>query len=223
MSDEDFQAQAAPVRIPISAVRLVHPIKDPKTGSIRDVIIEKLARSKVKWDRHTGYRTWRRFIPGLNITIPWPPREAVERKDTDADTPRAEVVAQTFIPTLLQPPMPEALIDELRNRYSRFRTRHEPLYVARKEREEELKREEKLSVATMRTPVQEYNSQQRALRRARGQPQLTDEMLKRIGEVIAKNKAAALSAAGAEEVASAIDPSAPPRRSGLDTQPLPPR
>lgn len=223
MSDEDFQVQAAPVRIPISAVRLVHPIKDPKTGAIRDVVIDKLARSKVKWDRHTGYRTWRRFIPGLNITIPWPPRETIERKDTDADTPHANVVEETFIPTLLRPPMPEALVDELRNRYSRFRTRHESIYVAKKEREEELKREKKLSVATMHTPVQEFNRQQRALRKARGQPQLTDEMLERIGEVIANNKAAALSAAGAEEVAPAIDPSIPSSSSGPEAQPLPHR
>ena len=204
------------MRIPISAVRLVHPIKDPKTGVVKDVIIDKLARSKVKWDRHTGHRVWRRFIPGLNITIPWPARDRPERKDQPADTPQVDVSLQSFIPTLLRPPVPDSLIDELRNKFSRFRTRHEAWYVAKKERAEELKHERRASVDTMRTPVEEFNRQQRLLRKARGQPVLSDEMLVKIGEVIAKNKASALSAAGATQVSSIVDPSiprGPPRES----------
>lgn len=41
----------------------------------------------------------------------------------------------------------------------------------------------------MLQPVQEYNRKLRELRRERGQPVLTDEMLEKIGRVIAKNQA----------------------------------
>jgi large subunit ribosomal protein L24 len=39
----------------------------------------------------------------------------------------------------------------------------------------------------MVTPVQEFNRMQREIRRARGQPVLTEEMLAKIGEVMARN------------------------------------
>ncbi|GKT57083.1 KOW domain-containing protein domain-containing protein [Colletotrichum tofieldiae] len=183
------------MNIPISAIRLVHPIVDPATGVARDVVVRQLARGPVKWSRHTGWRAWTRYIPGANIAIPWPERETPVREDQPDDTKRTDVEEATFVPTLLSPPMPESVIDELRNKYSRFRTRHEDDYILRKEAEEAEKKAFKKAsadaLASMRTPLQELNRQQREARRARGEPELTTDMLQRIGEIIARNKTAA--------------------------------
>jgi large subunit ribosomal protein L24 len=193
---------SAAYRLPISAVRLVHPLKDPETGAVRDVIIRQLARSRVLWDRHTGYRAWRRYVPGLNVTIPWPERDNPERRDQLGDTPRAAVEERTFVPTLLRPPMPGGVIDELRNRYSRFRTRHEDWYVAKKEAEAAAKKASKEVPDSMLTPIDELRRLRLAEKRARPEPELSDEMLEKIGQVIARNKAAALNAAGLSEILS---------------------
>ncbi|KAK6226058.1 KOW domain-containing protein [Colletotrichum tabaci] len=187
--------QNTSVNIPISAIRLVHPIVDPETGIARDVVVRQLARGPVKWSRNTGWRAWTRYIPGANIAIPWPEREIPVREDQPGDTTRVDVEQFTFVPTLLSPPMPASVIDELRNKYSRFRTRHEDDYILRKEAEEAekkaLKKASADALASMRTPIQEFNRQQREARRARGEPELTTDMLQRIGEIIARNKAAA--------------------------------
>ncbi|KAK3387651.1 hypothetical protein B0H63DRAFT_470611 [Podospora didyma] len=176
--------------IPISAVRLVHPLRDPTTKKIRDVIIKELKPDRIYHDRPTRKKTWYRVIPGLNTRIPWPRAEPKVYKDYPGDTLRIAVEERTFVPTLLRPPMPETVIDELRNRYSIFRTRHTSEYIAQKEAEEAEKIARKKSINTMLSPVQELNRQQREIRRARGQPELTEEMLEKIGQVILKNKLA---------------------------------
>ncbi|KAK3946391.1 hypothetical protein QBC46DRAFT_5072 [Diplogelasinospora grovesii] len=182
--------------IPISSVRLVHPLPDPKTGKVRDVIIRELKPVRITHDRPTRKVHFSRLVPGLNAKIPWPKNAPKVHEDHDADTLRIDVEERTFVPTLLRPPMPEAVIDELRNRYSIFRTRHTPEYIAQKEAEEAEKKALKAKNAGLLTPIQEFNRQQRALRRERGQPVLTEEMLQKIGEVIAKNKQRQQAAAG---------------------------
>lgn len=178
---------AVPLRIPISAVRLVHPIKDEETGITKDVIIKELKPIRIMPDRPTRTVTWSRMVPGLNITIPWPRVEKPKLEDNACDTLRIDVEERTFIPTLLSPPMPADVINELRNQYSKFRTRHTEEYIAKKAAEEEEKRAKREQVKEMLTPVQEFNRKQREIRRARGQPVLTEEMLAKIGEVMAKN------------------------------------
>lgn len=199
-----------PANIPISAIRLVHPLEDPETGVTRDVVVRSLSRGKVTWHRHASYRVWTRYITGLNVAIPWPEREAKVREDQADDTRRADVETPTFMPTLLRPPMPEAVIDELRNRYSKFRTRHEHAFVERKEAEEALRRDARKLQRDMLTPLQEFNRQERDLRRARGAPVLSDDMLAKIGQVIARNKADALAGAGLSEVPPATTTTATP-------------
>ncbi|EEY19159.1 KOW motif domain-containing protein [Verticillium alfalfae VaMs.102] len=163
---------AATGTLPISAIRLVHPLTDPVTGITRDVIVRSLTAGPVKRHRATGWKAWTRYITGLNVAVPWP-----------------------------EPcPLPDTLIDELRNKYSKFRTRHEVEYVQRKEAEASEKKAGRVTAASMLTPLQEFNRQQRDARRARGQPMLTEEMLEKVGQVIARNKAVALSAAGVSEV-----------------------
>jgi large subunit ribosomal protein L24 len=196
------RTQLIPFQIPISAVRLVHPVANPETGAVRDVIIKQLARSRVVWDRATGFRSWSRYVPGMNVTIPWPERTKPTFEAQPDDTLRMEVEEQTFIPTLLNPPMPETVIDELRNKYSKFRIRHEEWYVQKKEAEQQEKILHRKTIEEMKTPLQEFNRQRREIRRAQGQPGLSDEMLEKIGQVIAKNKRASLDAAGITAVPS---------------------
>ncbi|KAI0479258.1 hypothetical protein GGR56DRAFT_370330 [Xylariaceae sp. FL0804] len=177
--------------LPISAVRLVHPLRDPDTGLARDVIVNQLVPRDYVRDRVSGERRWQRVVPGLNVSIPWPARDDDSETVPEhhgVDTPRIEVEARTFVPTLLRPPAPLPVLDELRNRYSRFRTRHEPEYVARVEAEEAAARARAASVATMRTPLQEFHRAERESRKKKGKPRLTLEMLERIGEVMARNR-----------------------------------
>ena len=189
-----------PTTIPLSAVRLVHPLRDEETGVTRDVVIQKLKPTRISYDRPTRKLSWIRVVPGLNVEIPWPKTDEPEKKDYDCDTLRIDVEEKTFVPTLLRPPVPESVINELRNQYSKFRTRHTEEYIAEKEAEEALKQARKDSVETMITPLQELNRQQRDARRARGQPELTDEMLERIGEVMARNHKRTLHAIGVSDI-----------------------
>ncbi|KAK4167344.1 hypothetical protein QBC43DRAFT_311607 [Cladorrhinum sp. PSN259] len=185
---EQLPVEQVSSSVPISAVRLVHPIQDPKTGLFKDAIIRELKPIEIDHDRPTRTTTWERLVPGLNVKIPWPPKTDPVYEDHEIDTLRIEVEERTFVPTLLRPPVPEAVIDELRNRYSKFRTRHTPEYVAKIAQQEADKKARKKSVDSMLLPLQEYNRKLREVRRERGQPVLTDEMLEKIGAVIGKNQ-----------------------------------
>lgn len=206
-----------PIHLPISAIRLVHPLTDPETGNTRDVIVQSLRRGEVKWHRQSSSRMWTRYITGLNVAVPWPEQEPTVYEDTPADTRRANVEAPTFVPTLLGPPMPAAVLDELRNRYSKFRTRHDQAFVARKVEEEARRLESRRLTAEMLTPIQEFNKQERDIRRARGTPVLSKDMLSRIGEVIARNKAESLANAGLSE-----EPAAKPTATATTDASTPP-
>lgn len=198
--------------VPISAVRLVHPLKNPETGLVRDVIIRELKPIGIKHDRPTRKVFFARMIPGLNVRIPWPKVKPVEHEDHLVDTLRLDVEERTFVPTLLRPPMPESVVDELRNRYSKFRTRHTPEYVAKIEAQEAEKKARRKGARAdeMLLPVQEYNRKMREMRRERGKPELSEEMLEKIGEVVAKNKlvrqqGAAQAAESVETVRKAVE------------------
>ncbi|CAK7209331.1 hypothetical protein SBRCBS47491_000407 [Sporothrix bragantina] len=199
--------------IPIDAIRLVHPLTDPETGRTRDVIIRELRPTAFYRDRPTRRLGFARVVPGLNVRIPWPRTAPIEHEDQESDTLRIHAEQVTFVPTLLRPPAPEAVLDELRNQYSRFRTRHTPEYIAAKEAEEAAKKEARkygpalvkgtqpgVSPPSMRTPLEEFHIQQKALRRERGQPELSDDMLEKIGRLMAQSKFSALENAGMSEV-----------------------
>ncbi|KAI9054195.1 hypothetical protein LZ554_001366 [Drepanopeziza brunnea f. sp. 'monogermtubi'] len=185
--------------ISLKSVRLVHPLPDPETGVVRDVIIKKLVSKYCSIpNQRKGY--WIRIIPGLNIKVPFPKTAPKEHVDCEGDTLPQDVDAKTFVPSLLTPPMPGSVIDELRNKYSVFRTRHEPEYIARKEREEEEKEARKKLVKKMRTPLNEANRKARKERKKLGKGTLTPEMLEKIGQVIASKRNLALEGAGMEKV-----------------------
>jgi large subunit ribosomal protein L24 len=190
-----------PIRL--DKIRLVFPLTNPETGITADVIVKKVVNGKMWADKHLGIKKWTRYIPGLNIKIPWPKLEPIEHKDHPMDTLRLDVETRSFVPTLLTPPMPATVINELRNKYSIFRTRHDPEYIAAKMEEDRQAEEKKNQSEEMRTPLKEINRKERKLRKAKGKGKLTDEMLEKIGEVIFKKRQLAMDAAGVSKVGTA--------------------
>lgn len=192
--------------IALNKVRLVFPLTDPETGVTRDVIVKKLVNGKMWFDHHTGKQKWSRIIPGLDIKVPWPKVEPKEHKDYEVDTLRMDVETKTFVPTLLRPPMPSSVIDELRNKFSVFRTRHDPEYIAEKMKEDEAKEAKKKLSEEMRTPLKEINRKLRKMRKQKGKGELTMEMLEKLGQIIANKRELALCAAGMSKVGKAPEP-----------------
>ncbi|KUJ12017.1 uncharacterized protein LY89DRAFT_593978 [Mollisia scopiformis] len=187
--------------VPLASVRLVYPLSDPETGVTRDVIIKKLKNGPIFHDRHLNKTKWSRIVPGLNIVIPWPKTPPKEHKDGPNDTLRIDVEQQTYVPSLLRPPMPGSVIDELRNKFSKFRTRHDPEYIEAKLAEDRAVEEKKKQAAEMRTPLKEINRRERKLRKAKGKGKLSTEMLERIGHIIAKKRGLTMGVVGAPKEA----------------------
>lgn len=115
-----------------------------------------------------------------------------------------DVEAKTFVPSLLTPPMPRSVIDELRNRYSIFRTRHDPEYLEKKQKEEDEKLEKKKLAKKMRTPLNEANRKARKERKKLGKGKLTPDMLEKIGQVIAGRKNLVIDADVPKETAEPV-------------------
>lgn len=182
--------------IPLPYLCLVHALTNPETGQKRDVIVKKVVLRHAWSDRHLGTHRSFRMIPGLDVEVPWPRKERKEPVENGCDTPRMEVETKTWVPTLLTTPMPSTVIDELRNKYSKFRTRHDDWYIAKKTAEEEQAKrgKQRLRVEGM-TPVEELRERNRTTREKRiaageipEKPELSEELLGKIGEVIARNK-----------------------------------
>ena len=182
-TSENRLVQTTEASIQLSDVRLVYPRLDPKTGIRHDVIINELQMAT---------NMEKRYIVGLEPReyIPFPEVPKPEEKDHDDDTLRIEVDERTWIPTLLGPPMPETVIDELRNKYSVFRDRHDDEYIKKKEEGHallELRKRRKTEM--MVTPLQELHRKQRAEKRKLGWAPLDQETMERIGQVMAQNSA----------------------------------
>ncbi|KAL4930644.1 mitochondrial 54S ribosomal protein uL24m [Aspergillus undulatus] len=161
-----------PLPISIDDVRLVAALDDPSTGQTRDVIVEHIHADGPFLEREHGVETPRhtRYIAGENIEIPWPKFDKPEFKDEEWDTLRMEVETPTWVPSLHEPPFPPSVLDELRNKYSAYRTRHDPEFVEQK-RMEDLKKEY-LQSRSLMTPkgelialIQKKKAEERAKRR----------------------------------------------------------
>ena len=117
-------------------------------------------------------------------------KESIKVKEYDDDTLRFEVEDKTWTPTLLRAPMPGGVIDELRNKYSRFRTRHESGYQLALENRARRKAEYKAWVKSgggmLMTPAKEARQVEREKLKEKGKPTLEREVLERIGEVMAR-------------------------------------
>lgn len=173
--------------IPLSAVRLVYPLPNPELGSLRDVIIADLRRSS-NGERSLGYGG--RYVAGTEprIYIPFPEKPIEENTEHEIDTLRIEVEEKTWTPTLFQPPMPTSIIDELRNKYSIFRDRHDEGYIRKRDRlAAELENERSEKEELMLTPLEEYH-RMRVMEKSRTvQKPLDNEMLSNIGELMERN------------------------------------
>ncbi|KAL8939000.1 MAG: hypothetical protein Q9216_003599 [Gyalolechia sp. 2 TL-2023] len=187
-NEPPVQTTEAPLHL--SSVRLVTPLPDPSTGITRDVIVNELALTS------TGQRFIANFMSpdkGKPHYIPWPPREKPDFKDNDDDTLRIDVEQVTWVPSLLRAPMPSGVIDELRNKFSKFRTRHEDSYMEMKEEIDENARRTKGELEwgggtpkAMLTPVQELNRMRKMERKGLEEDALTEEVLAGIGELMVK-------------------------------------
>ncbi|KAF2142298.1 uncharacterized protein K452DRAFT_350730 [Aplosporella prunicola CBS 121167] len=176
------------LRIPFADIRLVYPLPHPETNIPRDVLIERVVRRRAGVDRF-GRDTYTRHVPGTSVHIPWPRAPAPAEQDTDSDTLRITSEAATFVPTLLRPPMPASVIDELRNPFSYFRDRHDAAYVERKAGEDAAVREKRLMSRQMMTPLKELHARQRIENRAKGRQELPETALAKIGRLMAAKKA----------------------------------
>src|SRR5262245_17635794 len=117
-----------PLPFPFDDVRLVVPLDDPDSGTVKDVVVKHVYGGEPILEQPYGSTTPKhtRYISGLDIEIPWPESEIPEYKDEAIDTLRYQVDEVTYLPSLLTLPFPRTLIDELKNKYSKFRTRHDP-------------------------------------------------------------------------------------------------
>lgn len=195
----------AEMPLPLDAVRLVYPLSDPVTGLLTDTIIAELETVSIYHDRETGNRGWKRAIKGDGTVIPWPKGEKKVREEFDDDTRSFDVDRKSFRPTLIKEPFPSVIIDELRNKYSKFRTRHDPEFIEQKIAEEKLKE----GLPIIRTPLQELNRKIRLEKKALGPPTLSEDVLERIGRTMAQNKPKLLEAILSEQQQSTQPPQQP--------------
>ncbi|KAF1814531.1 hypothetical protein P152DRAFT_456801 [Eremomyces bilateralis CBS 781.70] len=168
-------------------VRLV--CKHPETG--RDVIVERLEERRVWREKHNKHQT-RWFIPGCET--PYRAEgmgapKATPSRPTDRDTPDELADEETFQPQLKYMPMPASVIDELRGKYSKFRTRHDREWVEQKKRAAaEEQRKVDLAARSGLSPLQEYHLMMKQRKVAKDPPALSEEMWARIAQVMAAPK-----------------------------------
>jgi len=191
---ETTEIQAHARALPAADVKLVYPLPDPETDIPRDVIIDRLVLVNRRYDKDK--REWddgHRLIPGTDTVIPWPEKSEPQHEANPDDTLRITSEHQTFRPFLLHPPMPSSVLDELRNKYSKFRTRHDWEYIQQKNQEDAKMGKRKELIKGMRTPLQELAELRRRQREVR-EKELSEQQLVKIGEVIAQERAKAVGA-----------------------------
>jgi large subunit ribosomal protein L24 len=142
-----------------------------------------------------GYRLRMvRYIPGLDVEINSVEKsrdeDAFEEPYNDDDTLLIQTEEETFVPPLTTTPMPASVIDELRNKYSRFRTRHEDEYLqarADQVREKEVAMEKRERM--MRTPLTELSDRRaKVSREIEDERELGEDVLAKIGEAMVRSE-----------------------------------
>ncbi|PGH04085.1 hypothetical protein AJ79_07185 [Helicocarpus griseus UAMH5409] len=145
LQEENDKRQYRTISLPYSFndVRLVVPLSNDHTGKLEDVVVKHMYGGEPFLEHGYGVETPRhtRYISGLDVEIPWPNPTAPDYEDQPVDTLRLQVEERSHIPYLNDYPFPSSVIDELRNKFSKFRTRHDPEWAAMKEEEDRLMRE----------------------------------------------------------------------------------
>ncbi|KAK2808835.1 hypothetical protein FQN50_004311 [Emmonsiellopsis sp. PD_5] len=169
LANEPDKRPFRPFNLPfkLDDIRLVTSM-NPVTGELGDTIVNHMYGGEPYTERAYGSDAPRhtRFISGLDEPIPWPEGAVPDNQDEPVDTLRIDVENKTHVPSLEVFPMPPEFIDELRNKYSKFRTKHDPEWVAQKleeDRREEERRNGKL--VTPRTLYMEKKAQEKAEKR----------------------------------------------------------
>lgn len=161
------------INLPVALddVKLVVALDDPVTGNTRDVLVEHVYGGEPLLERPYGTDIPRhtRYIAGEDIEIPWPRSDPAEQKDEEWDTLRMEVETPTWVPSLHNPPFPSSVLDEIRNKFSKYRTRHDPEWVEQKKLEDYKK--EYLQSRSLLTPKGELIAMLRAKSAERTQAQ----------------------------------------------------
>ena len=162
MTKTDRSTYTANLPIPFKDVRLVYPLENPLTGGLRDVIINEITlRQPTSFERKAGIDKPIRYIAGVEppVELPYPETKEADFTDTDSDTLRIQVEERTWVPTLGIPPMPENVLDELRKRRSRFRTRFDDAFIAKKEAAQQRVEDKKLALKmAARSPFDEIQT-----------------------------------------------------------------
>lgn len=183
-----------PMPIPIDDVRLVVPLDDPETGNVKDVLVKHLYASGPFLEREYGSETPKhtRYITGLDIEVPWPGMAPDEQRDEDVDTLRIDVEERTYMPSLQEAPFPLSVIDELRNKFSKYRQRHDPEWVEEQERKDYFK--EFQESQKLHTPKTDYHERRLAekekemesVKDENGNPKVSEETAKFIDQFMAR-------------------------------------
>lgn len=154
--------------IPTDDVRLVarvwKAVQTPEgesTKEKKEVIVDQMVmRCQINKDG-TQQGGILRLIPGSE----WKIRKRKREKKDDVpdeygpdDTLRITTEDVSFVPSLVNVPMPTSVIDELRNPYSKFRTRHTDDYIAKMAAQEEAEKMKKEAVTLMKTPLKHFNT-----------------------------------------------------------------
>ncbi|CRG85351.1 hypothetical protein PISL3812_02444 [Talaromyces islandicus] len=163
---------SVPISLSINDIRLVVTLEEngtPYEAIAKHVIGGHpfIKRPNDVTPRHT------RYIKGEGIPIPWPNEDVTPTiEDNDVDSLRQEVEHETYVPSMQYAPFESTIIDELRNKYSKYRTRHDPEWVKAKKMED-LKKEY-LATRAMLTPQSEQKAR-RLEARAEARKALIDE------------------------------------------------
>jgi large subunit ribosomal protein L24 len=199
--ERNQEIQQFPRDVPIEDVRLVYPLPDPETGEVKDTVIDKLIHVPTHEVPYKGNRASKtameifrkdqerglRVIQGTNISIPWIPTPAPEpefHKSSDTEPSARDEI--TFQPSLLHGPMPLTVIDELRNKYGKFR-RNPPGEDQARLADLEAKKaaREARAVAMMTTPRQALaNLKAKKGEEAKAERELNEKQLAKIGELV---------------------------------------
>jgi large subunit ribosomal protein L24 len=191
-----YRSYAMP--LPMADVRLVCEFKG------RDVILENMLL-RASWDRRENKPIVKRYMPGLEELLPGHrPEESEDYSNEPAgpdDTLRITTEEVTFLPTLIQMPTPDTVIDELRNKYSKFRIRHEDAYIKKMKKKVEEEQNKQNRVKLMQTPRDRLNNLVKAAAKSEFQRRIHDPNTDaKIGEVLWKHLTTAKQSQPTEEV-----------------------
>lgn len=152
-----------------SHLRLVVPTRDPKTGNFQDSILDEMLLIR-KYNPQGNDYTIKRHMPGTLEKIPSPvlppraPKDLSNEQYFDEDTLRITSEQVSFTPVLTytvlnaQGTQADSVLDELRNKYSKRRTRHTDEFIQKMEDIDLAKEEKNASYKKMDTPLMQVNA-----------------------------------------------------------------